>query len=186
MTLSVPNQGIDPAKTREAVNDFCGLRKITTDRLALILELNSEVYEAFMNGGFTSDGRQTEVFMLLYWVCGLDEADPVLYGVPADQVSAWGAAKTEFIASKRRELYRVQRAAEHANAKSEVQGAAIMFWVLLILTLVCVLLGLSLQDNNPRTDGESLFFLLAIVFAIFTPLMGIWWASAHSEVKKLQ
>ena len=124
--------------------------------------------------------------MLLYWVAGLDEADPVLYGVPADQVSAWGATKVEFIAAKRRELYRVQKAAEHANAKSEAQGAALMFWVLLILALISALLGLTLHDNNPRTEGDPLFFLLTFVFGIFTAIVGVWWASAQSALKKFQ
>lgn len=186
MTLSVPNQGIDPMKTRNAVNAYCVVRKISTDRLALVLELNNEVYEAFMNGGFASDGRLTEVFMLLYWVLGINEADPVLYGIPSEQVSGWAAAKTEFIAAKRRELYRIEKIALLQSAQSDEKAAATMFWIMLLLTLVWALLGLTFQDNNPRTDGEALFFILAIVFAIFTPIIGAWWASAHAEVKKLQ
>lgn len=143
----------DATDVRNVVNGFCAVQSITPDLLALILELNSEVYTPFINGYFVNDGRTMDMFMRLFWIVGLNEADPSRFGVHSVEVNQWAVEHIEMIAGKRRELLRVaqevkteaarrKKAERVAHALKEYTEMWISCAVLWAVALITVLLWL--------------------------------------------
>lgn len=167
------------------VRGFCAQQNITPDLLALVLELNSEVYTPFINGYFSNDGRTMEMFMRLFWIVGINEADPSRFGVHSAEVNQWAVEHIEMVAGKRRELLRVAVEVKTENARRakearvaharkeylEARNLSLIFWG---LTLTMGLLWLFFHFG--------VFIAVGAFGGVFAAVTGLITLVAYSEV----
>lgn len=123
---------------RIGVNWFCSTQKIALWKLAQILDVSVESLRNIISDSYIQTAETAETLFRVFWIVGLNEANPVYFGFSSQEKDEWMRTNVERVDEKRQELYDTAVTIQSEYVRRDYHATKLS---LLIAVVVLVIFG---------------------------------------------